>query len=198
MAQGVKFKGMEIELPMEKIEGAVIDDVVSQLLHQESYTDEFGERVYGGKSKFSKIIKERIKEKIDESIYNIAAKHVLPEMETMIENFCIQETNEWGEKKKEPMTFVEYLVHRAEAYFSEPVDNQGKSKAEDTRGYHDWRKSTTRIAYLIDRHLDTSIQEAMKISLKQANESIVGGLEQAVKIALEEVQKKLSVTVKTK
>lgn len=47
-------------------------------------------------------------------------------------------------------------------------------------------------------HLQFHIETAMKTALENANKSIVGGLAQAVRVALAEIGDKLKVEVKTK
>mgnify|MGYP001609874141 FL=1 len=81
---------------------------------------------------------------------------------------------------------------RAEAYLKEELDHNGKTKAED----YNWKKSGTRIAYLVHEHLQYSIQTAMKEALTTANSAIVGGIEQAVKIKLAEVAASMKVELK--
>lgn len=93
------------------------------------------------------------------------------------------------------MSFLEYLVDRAEAYLTEKVSFDGKTKAE-SRGYS-WNGTQTRLSYLVDRHLHYSIEKAMKNALANANKAIVQGLEDTVKLKLGEIQKSLKVTVKT-
>jgi len=75
--------------------------------------------------------------------------------------------------------------------FIEPVSYDGKSKSPDNYG---WSPRSTRIVYLINSHLQYSIETAMKNALATANKSIVGGLEAAVKIALQDAQAKIKVT----
>jgi hypothetical protein len=59
-------------------------------------------------------------------------------------------------------------------------------------------KHSTRITYLVNHHLQYSIETAMKKALANANSSIVQGIEGAVKIALANATAALQVTVKTK
>lgn len=101
----------------------------------------------------------------------------------------------WGEKIGESFTFTEYLVKRAEKYMIEPLDRHGKTKEQE--GYS-WRKYSTRITYLIEKYLQSSIERAMQDAMAVANKSIAVGLEQAVKDAIKEVGDKLTVKVHTK
>ena len=138
-------------------------------------------------------LNERAQKLIDAKIDEIASAHVLPRVSEMVETLVLQETNQWGEKRGKSVTFIEYLVGRAENYLREEVDHHGKTKAED-RGHY-WSKHGTRVSYMVHKHLQYHVETAMKQALENANKSIVGGLEKAVKIALDEVSKKLKVRV---
>jgi hypothetical protein len=92
------------------------------------------------------------------------------------------------------MTFIEYLVARAEAYLREDVNFDGKSKDEHS-GYS-WSKSQTRIVWLVNKHLQYSIESAMKDAVKTINDAVTEGLEKTVKVKLEEIAKGLKVNLK--
>lgn len=177
----------------EELQQRVIDQLCEQIFESKTF-DEYGDDVTVPSS-FSKRINERVATHVTEQINAIAEKHVLPSVTTYIETLCLQETNKWGEKTGKKKTFIEYLVERADAYIREDVNYEGKSKGENS---YSWSKNTTRITYLINKHLQYSIHTAMTAALKTANEAIVGGIEKAVRIQLEQVVNgiKTSVTVK--
>jgi hypothetical protein len=104
----------------------------------------------------------------------------------MVEGIVLQRTNEWGEKTGKSVTFTEYLVERAEAYMTEKVDYQGRSKAE-VRDSYGWKPNQTRIVSLIDQHLQYGIATATEQALKSANERIAEGIKDAVAMKLQEV-----------
>lgn len=166
-------------LKAEDIADRVVNRIVEKML-SDSIHDEWGDEAEKP-SAFRKALQARMIAQINKSIEEIAAKHVLPNITQYLETFCLQETNSWGEKKGKPVTFVEYLVQRADAYMKEEVDYSGKSKAEDS---YNWRKNTTRVAYLIHEHLQYNITRAMKEALQTANNSIVGGIQKAVQVSL--------------
>lgn len=179
-------------LSKESISDRIVDQAVERLLFNLDDTDEYG-NVTGQKSKFQDQMNERIRSRIDAAVDAIAAKHVLPNVEIYLETLCLQETNTWGEKRGAKLTFVEYLVGRAERYLTEEVDHEGKGKGENTWG--NWNKKSTRVAYLVHKHLQYNIETAMKQAIADANTNIVGGIEQAVKIKLAEVAASLKVSV---
>lgn len=135
-----------------------------------------------------------VMKKIDEAITELGNKHVLPLVTSVIEGHVLQQTNQWGEKKGEPMTFIEYLIDRAGQYIREPVNYNGKSRAEDN---YNWSQKSTRVTWMIDKHLSLAIDKAMTSALKTANESIIGGLKEAVNVALRSVVVTTKTEVKT-
>lgn len=140
-----------------------------------------------------KVLQAQVMEKVNAAVETIAGRHVLPNVAAYVEALCLQETNKWGEKRGAPVTFVEYLVQRAEAYLTEPVDYAGKPKSG---GEYHWKASQTRVSHLVHEHLQYSIQQAMTRALKDANSAIVGGIEEAVKIKLNQVADSLKVVAK--
>jgi hypothetical protein len=176
----------------EELQNRVVDQLCENILSGKGY-DEDGAEYYED-SQFKKKLEERLKEHINATIGAIAEKHVLPNVTAYIENLCLQETNKWGEKTGQKVTFIEYLTQRADAYIREDVNYQGKSKSEGDS--YNWSKNTSRISYLINSHLQYAIEGMTKAALANANKSIVGGIEQAVKIQLEQTLGKLKLDVK--
>jgi hypothetical protein len=177
----------------DDLQERVIERLCEQILAGKQY-DEDGNEEYDD-SQFKKKLEERLRSHITETVNAIAEKHVLPNVTSYIENLVLQTTNKWGEKQGTPVTFIEYLVQRAEAYIQEDVNHEGKSKDQES---YSWSKRSTRITYLINAHLQYSIQTAMQQALQTANSAIAGGIEKAVKIKLEEVVNSLKVGVQLK
>ena len=180
--------GLSEEALAERVVNKLVDDILVSL----DYDEETQE--WNGSSTFLTRLDKMVKDRLNQVIENIGQNHVLPKVTEMVETLVLQETNTWGEKVGKPLTFIEYMVSRAEAYMREPVNFNGKTKAEDS---YSWKSNTTRISYMIDKHLQYSIESAMKQALKDANASITKGLEEAVKISLREATNKLSVKVST-
>lgn len=132
------------------------------------------------------VLKEKIKMQIDTAVEQLAEKHLLPNVQKIIEELTIQQTNEWGEAKGQPFSFIEYLLDRAKFYMQEMVDKNGRHKGHpDTTCY--WRGEQTRITFLINSHLQYHIEDAMKGALKVANGEIAKGLHETVRIKLNEI-----------
>lgn len=177
----------------EDLQERVIDQICGQILAGKTY-DEDGSEEYAD-SQFKRKLEERLKQHMTERVNAIAEAHVLPHVTTLMENLVLQTTNKWGEKQGTPVTFIEYLVQRAEAYIQEDVNFQGQPKGHDS---YNWSKNTTRIAYMINAHLQYNIEKAMKQALETANGAIAGGIEKAVKIQLEQLLAGLKVSAQVK
>lgn len=183
----------ELGFTKEELQDRVIDRICQQVMSGVSY-DEDGlpmER----QSQFSRKLNERVAKQINDSIDKLAKKHVLPNVASYIEKLCLEETNKWGEKKGTKVTFIEYLVKRAEEYMQEQVNYEGKGKRADD---YNFRGDQTRITFLVHDHLSNQIKIAMQDAMKVATSSIAIGIQETVKIKLAEVLGKLSVDVKTK
>lgn len=178
----------------EELQDRVVDQICQQVLNGTGW-DEDGNEV-SRQSEFSRQINEAVRKQISASIDALAQKHVLPNVAQYIENLCLQETTEWGEKKKEPVTFLQYLVARAEAYLQEKVDSNGKGKSEgDSYG---WSGKQTRITHLVHQHLAFSIEKAMKDALSIATGEIAKGIHETARLKLNEIAVGLKVSVATK
>lgn len=177
----------------EELQQKVVDQICRQLMESVGY-DEEGDPV-PGHSAFSRQINDAVRTRIDTAVNALADKHILPNVTQYIENLTITATNKWGEKIKEPITFIEYLTERAEHYLTEQVNSDGKSKGEDT---YNWSAKQTRITHLVHQHLHYSISRAMEEALKIANSAIATGIQETVKLKLAEISSGLQVAVKVK
>ena len=179
----------------QELQDRVVELATARLRGSE-FSDEDGEPV-SGDSSLTRSLTAAIKKRVDRAIDNLGDKHVLPGVAAMIEAITLEQTNKWGEKTGKPMTFIEYLVERADAYMRETVDYQGKPRDAD-RYSSSWTGTQTRIAHMVNAHLHYSIDQAMRQALATANSSIAKGLEETVKIKLAEVAAKLAVNVEVK
>lgn len=181
-------------LSKDAIEQKLIDHLAEQLLTEIQY-DYDDDSEYRAKSDLAKKLDTIIKQHINTTINALAEKHVLPNVTSYIENLTLQTTNQWGEKKGQPVTFIEYLTQRAEDYMQEKVNFEGKPKG-DANGYS-WSGTQTRITHMVHQHLHHSIEIAMKQALQIATSGIATGLQETVKTKLAEVSQKLKVEVKS-
>lgn len=183
----------DLGMTKEEMQERVIEQLCDQLLSSVVCDDEDGERSVN--SRFRAKLDTAIQQRIDDAINSMADKYVLPHVTANLEHYVIQTTNQWGEKRAEPVTFTEYLVQRADAYMSEKVNYEGKPKGTDS---YSWTGTQTRITHLVEKHLHYSIETAMKNALSVATSSIATGLAETCKTKLKEITDGLQVAVKFK
>lgn len=181
----------------ERLSEMVVETIANKLMCASIAEDADGdERCYIGDSQFKRELDAHVKKAIDEEIAAKFDAHVLPRVTAMLEGLVLQETTSWGEKKGAPVTFIEYLVARADAYMREQVNFEGKDKA--TAGSYSWSPTQTRIAHLVHHHLQYGIEQMVKQALANANSVLVGGIQETVRLKLAEVSAKLALDVKTR
>ena len=181
-------------LTQEELQDRVVAKLCEGLMSSVCYGDEDGE--YRDDSPLAHKLRETLQKKVDRAIQKMADERLVPNIGTEIEKLCLQKTNEWGEKKGETFTFIEYLVSRAEHYLREKVNFDGHSEAESR--YSSWIAATTRLAWMVNNHLHYNIETAMKQALMDANKTIVGGIEEAIKIKLAELAQLMTVNLEQK
>lgn len=181
------FSIEELGFTKEQLFDKVVDKCVSTLL-LDAYAgdgesdDEDG--TYKQPSPFQKAMQKRIAAKIDEAVDNIAARNVIPKIEGYLEGFVIQQTNQWGEPKAPPITLVEALMKRADAYMQEPVNYEGKARGEN---FDSFTPKGTRLTYHIEKYFHHHLQQAMQKIVGAANQHIAGGIGKAVQANLAEI-----------
>lgn len=171
----------------------VIERCVDAIMNTKYYDAEDGEP-YSARNDVEKRITELCKKRVDERVQEIAEAHILPNVSERIESICLQETTKWGEKVGKPLTFIEYLVHRADTYLTEPVSYDGKSKSE--AGGYSWSGTQSRITYMIHHHLQYSISTAMKDAVSHVNAALSKGLQETVRLQINEIVSSLKVVTR--
>lgn len=180
----------------EDLQERVVERLCDRVLTQQYFGQEEDEESSYEGTTFARKLNKEIEKMFNSEIEKIGERHVLPKVLELITNHCIQKTNQWGEKIGESRTFTEYLVDRAEAYLEEAVDYRGDPAVVRGTRVHSWKEDSTRLTYEISRHLQFAIERSMKEAMDNINKSIVGGLEGAVKIALQSVVDKTKIEAK--
>lgn len=185
----------ELGFTQEELQNRVVDGIIKQILSTTRYNPD-QDYEFESDSDFKRKLDEQIKNQVTNTINSIAEANVLPNVNKYIEELVLQKTNQWGEKTGQPVTFIEYLVERANTYITEEVNHEGKSREENKNSGYSWNKNTTRISYLINTHLQYSIKTAVEQMLKSANSQIAKGIEDAIKIQMASILEKIKVETK--
>lgn len=171
----------------------IVDQAVHALLYSNGFNPETEEEVTY-ENKFKREIETKIQQAVDQKIAAIAAEHILPRVGELIETANMVKTNQWGEAKSPPMSFKEYIAARAEAYMSEDVDLNGKSKAESGDSYN-WRSCGPRLTVLMRSYIRDSMENAAKSAVNDINKVIAKNIEKAAKDAIAATAANIKVSV---
>lgn len=169
------------------------EELLQRIVDQACESLLYGDEMLDG---IQKQIDARVKKQVLDKINELAEQHVLPNVARYVENITMQETNQWGEAKGVKITFVEFLVNRANAYLQEQVDGDGKSKTE--KDSYNWSGKQTRITHLVHAHLHNSIKQAMEEAMKVGVGEIARGIHETARLKLNEIAAGMKVQVTTK
>lgn len=181
-------------LTQEALADRVVAKIAEGMMTGVHYTEDGDE--YFDDSAFMRTLNQKVQVMLDAKVNEIGEKYVLPKVTAMVENLVLQETNRWGEKTGQPVTFIEYMVGRAEAYMTEKVNYEGKGKNEV--GGYSFSPTQTRITHLVEKHLHYSIDTAMKAALNDATTNIAKGINETVRLKLNEAIAGFKVTTAVK
>jgi hypothetical protein len=182
----------ELGLTQEDLQQRVVDRLCDRLLSREMAGEE-GD-IYLGDSNLKHLLDKAIQQRIDAAMNAVADKYILPNATQRIESLMLQETNQWGEKKGQPLSFTEYLIKRADAYMQEKVNYEGKSK-DEANGYS-WDGKQTRLTYIMHRHIQHHIGIAMKEMLGGGLEQLGKALEQTCQLQMRDLTHKVMESIK--
>ena len=170
----------------ETLGDRIVDQAVEALLSATGF-DPDSEQETRYETRFKKAIETRIQKAVDEKIAALAAVHLIPRVGELIEKADMRKTNRYGEPQSPPMTFKEYIAHRAETYMTEEVDHFGNSKADleaKNESTYNWRSSGPRLTVLMKLYIKDSMEKAAKAAVSDVNAVIAKNIEKAAKDAI--------------
>lgn len=177
------LKSLEaLGITAEDLTQRIVDQAVESLLESSGYDPE-NDRETTYESRFKREIEKRLQEAVDAKISALAAEHLVPKVGELIEKTNMRKTNQYGEPKGESMTFIEYIASRADAYMSEDVDYNGKSKAESGDSYN-WRSCGPRLTVLMRNYIRDTLEKHAKQAITDVNQVIAKNIEKAARDAI--------------
>ena len=177
----------------EELGSRIVDQAVETLLNTTGFNPDTEEETRY-ESRFKREIEARVKQAVDDKIAALAAVHLVPRVGEMIESANMQKTNGYGEPKGEPMTFKEYIAHRAEAYMAEDVDSNWRSKGESGDSYN-WRSTGPRLTVLMRNYIRDTLEAAAKAAVNDVNKVIADNIGKAAKQAIAQAGAAIKVSV---
>lgn len=151
----------------EELGDRIVDQAVNALLSSTGFNPDSEEETRY-ESRFKKEIESRVQKAVTEKIAALAEVHLVPKVGEMIENANLRQTNNYGEAKGEPMTFIEYIAMRAGAYMSENVDYNGQSK-EESSSSHNWRSCGPRMTVMMKMYIRETMESHAKKAVTDVN-----------------------------
>lgn len=177
----------------EELGNRIVDQCVESLLSGAGF-DPDTEQETRYETKFKREIEARIKAAVDAKISAIAAEHLIPRVGEMIEKADMRKTNAWGEAVSAPMTFKEYIAHRAEAYMSEDVNYEGKSK-EDKGDSYNWKSCGPRLLVLMRNYIRETMETHAQAAVIDINQVIAKNIQKSAQDAIASATAALKVVV---
>lgn len=181
----------------DELGNRVVDQCVEILLSSTGFNPDTEEETRYA-SKFKREIELRIQKAVDEKISTLAAVHIIPRVGEMIEQADMRKTNGYGEAKSPPMTFKEYIAHRADVYMTEDVDLNGKSKADleaRNESTYGWRSCGPRLTVLMRNYIADSMAKHASAAVTDVNKVIAKNIEKAARDAIAAASANLKVSV---
>ena len=179
----------------EELGSRIVDQAVEVLLNNTGFDpDTEAETSYA--SKFKREIESRIQKAVDAKIAALAAVYLIPRVGEIIEKANLLQTNKYGEQKGPSMTFIEYIVSRAEAYMSEDVDYHCKSKNEGDS--YNWKSCGPRLTVLMRNYIRDTLETHAKKAIVDVNKVFAANIEKAAREAITSAANSIQVSVATK
>lgn len=179
-------------ISIEELGNRIVDQAVETLLNTSGFNPETEEETRY-ESKFKREIEKRLQTAVDAKISALAAEHIVPRVGEMIEQANLRKTNNYGEPKGEPMSFVEYIASRAEAYMAEDVDINGKSKTDGDS--YNWRSCGPRLTVLMKSYIRDTLETHARKALVDVNSVIVKNFEKAARDAITSAGSSIKIAV---
>lgn len=117
---------------------------------------------------------ERVRKSVEKKVDAEFAGRIAPSVAARVEAMTFRQTNKWGEKRGEPMTFTEFCAATVEAWLSEPVDMQGRPSQSMGRG-------ETRLLHAVHQMLAFRIEKEVQKALADMGQKLADDVMEAVR-----------------
>jgi hypothetical protein len=178
--------GFTKEELQERVVARIADDILTS-----SGFDDDGEPVAMA-SGFKKQVAALVTNRVDDAVATLCKQVVDENFADYLSRVQLQRTTHWGEKKGDPMSFVDFITHRAHEYLNEQVDREGKPKNDSY-----FRPETTRAMWLTNAAVHKNIIDVMNQCLTGHNNTVGEAIAIAVKTAIDNVKTSFKVTTTT-
>lgn len=184
----------ELGFTKQELQERVVEKIAEEILSSRDYDEDGIESPVA--SEFKRHLEKLVQKEIDRRVAELGSTQVAPLVIEAIDKVVIQKTNEWGEARGVSVSFIEYLVQRAEAWIKEPVDSSGESRSE-ARDTYNKRFETPRIVHMIDKHIGYSVKFSVEAALKDMNSKLATGIAETVKTQITKTLEGVKVEIAT-
>lgn len=173
---------------VEELQARVVNNLVDRLLSGHTFGE--GSPVH---RQFQNVIKTAIDVKLD----TLFETQILPHISSQVDELIIQKTNEWGEKKGAPVTFLEYLVERADLFINEPVDSRGRTRAQCAASHDSFSevRGSNRLINAVETKLNSHLQACVQAVVKDATDKVGVAMGDLLKTTLKNAQDNIKVNI---
>jgi hypothetical protein len=139
-----------------------------------------------------------IEAKVLEIINEKCNAAMAPVIQTKLDDYLFQQTNQWGEKQGTVLTMTEFIVKKITGFMLEEVDSNGRTQAECRARSDSFYKSGPRIAMAINGYFAIAMKTAMDQILKDSASILDKGIKEAASAALGTIHQRLTAEIKVK
>lgn len=186
----------DLGMTQDELQQRVVASCADRLLTTFSVDDE--NVAYPRESKLKAAIKAEVWERIRKTVERNCEDEFQPRVDAYFESLLVPCTNKFGEKKGEPMTFMEYVTAAIDKYLAEAVDKDGRSREEASSRGVSFRKHRTRLEHVVDVQLTDRIHDLTKEAVQNISQTAGDRLIDAVKAELDRLSSSLTVAIKAK
>ena len=190
------FDLKSIGITEEELQQRVVDTITNRMLSSTAF-DYDESRSFSTASPIFRKIQDSIKSAIDSKFDLLFDSQIRPLVDTEIDSLVIQKTNEWGEKKGEPVTFLEYLIEQAEKYINEPVDSRGRTRSQCAASHDSFNsvRGSTRLANAVDQKIALHLEQCVTAVMRDATDKVGAAMQDVLKNALDTAKEKIKVKI---
>lgn len=180
----------DLGITKEELQDRIVQRIADNTLNS-MFVDDEGNVHERADSKFKQKASDMIASAIDAGVRQMIDKYVASNLSGTLLNLSFQKTNNYGEKKGEPQTLMEFIADSINTYLKEQVDKDGKSKPHDSYG---WKPEGTRAYWLVNKSIRDNMHEAINTTLKDSNTTIADAISEAVKMNVQAFTKQFKVS----
>lgn len=194
------FSCEQLGITKEEMQERIVQAIATTLItSRETMWTEWDEEEEGDvPTSFGKKMQEHIEKTLQERLDLMFAQFVKPGLHDVIDKMTFQESNRWGEPRKEAETFKEFFARVMEEHLKEDVDSKGQTRAGAKRSGRTFYKEGTRLEVAIGHYLNSHVRDAVNGIVAEGDKQMSILLKDLITETMVTAAKKLTVTIDRK